>query len=194
MRRSALVLRLLLSLSVLNSCATASVQGQTALRQGRYDEAASHFQEVLARDPDRLDALVGLGVSRYKLGAFDEAVEALRPVAPRAPQQQEAQLYLGLSYLQKGEDGPAEEHLTALLDLKPERRLAAQIERTLRILRGEPLSDEMRGFLTASLEDATEWEREVQEARREAALARSYWTRRPRDSCIFLRHRGFVCW
>lgn len=169
MGRGALPLSLVLSLSVLSGCATAYVQGQAALRLGRYDEAASYFDQALAEDPTRTDALVGLGISRYKLGAFDEALEALARVAERTPQQREARLYLGLSYLRKGETGLAEEQLTALAQLKPHPRLAAQIDGAIRVLRLEdPLSDEVRTFLAASLEDEAEWEREL----REALLAR----------------------
>lgn len=165
MGRGAVALGILLLLSTLAGCATPYVQGQTALRQGRYDEAAGHFEEVLARNPDRLDALAGLGLSRYKSAAFDEAVDALRKVVARDPKHTEARLYLGLSYLQKGEDGSAEEQLNAVLDLKPAPRLAAQIDRALRVIRLDPLSDRMRAFLAASLEDEVEWEREVREAR-----------------------------
>ena len=52
-----LVLSLLVGLSALAGCATPYIQAQTALRQGRYDEATAHFEDVLARDPGRLDAL-----------------------------------------------------------------------------------------------------------------------------------------
>ena len=179
-----------LSLSVLTGCATPPhVQGQKALRQGLYDEAAGHFEEVLIRDAERLDALAGLGISRYKLGDFDEAVDALERVVARAPKDATAQLYLGLSYLQKGDYGRAEEHLMALLDLKPEPRLSAQIDRALRLLRLEPPSDELRGFLAASLEDEAEWAREVSEARREARLARQRGYA-PSDRFTFVTRSG----
>lgn len=165
MRRAAFVC--VLTTLMMTGCATSYLQGQAALQQGHYDEAAGHFQEALARDPARLDALVGLGVSRYKLGAFDEAVGVLSRVLARVPQQREARLYLGLSYLRKGEDGLADEQLTALADLKPHPRLAALIDRALKLLRAEsPLSEEVRSFLAASLEDEVQWEREVREAQR----------------------------
>lgn len=164
-----LILAFLVSVCVLSGCASAYVRGQAALREGRFEEAATDFERALAQNPDRTDALVGLGMTRYKQAAFDEAAEALRRAVALTPRQQEARLYLGLSYLRKGQDGLAEEQLTALADLKPHRRLAAQIDRALRVLRVEyPLSDEVRSFLAASLEDEADWEREV----RDAQLAR----------------------
>jgi len=128
-------LSLIVSASILAGCATPYLQGRTALQQGRYDEAATYFERVLAGEPGRLDALAGLGVARYKLGAFDEAVDTLHRVVTHAPKRADARLYLGLNYLRKGEDGLAEAHLTGLLDLKPHPRLAAQIERALRVIR-----------------------------------------------------------
>lgn len=151
--------------SVLTACATPYAQGRAALRQGHYGEAAAHFQQVLAENPSRLGALVGLGVSRYKLGAFDEAIETLQRAVAQTPDRREARLYLGVSYLQKGEVGLAEEQLMALAALKPHPRLAEQIDRALRVLRTEfPLAEELRSFLAGSLEHEVEWEREVREA------------------------------
>ncbi len=160
------VLFFLIGVFVLVGCAAPYVLGQTALRQGRYGEAVSHFEEALAQSPNRLDALVGLGVARYKLEEFDEGIDALERVVARAPGHGEARLYLGLSYLQKGEDSLAEDQLNALLGLKPEPRLAAQVDRALRVIRlGELLPGEMRSFVVASLEDEAEWAREVRELR-----------------------------
>jgi len=156
---------MLLIVAILTGCATPYGQARTALRQGRYDEAARLFEEALAGEPDRLEALVGLGVSRYKLGAFAEAAEGLERVIARAPTNANARLYLGLSYLQRGEDGLADEQLTALRELGPEPRLAAQIDRALQLIRSEFLSDALRAFIAASLEDEAEWARQVQEAR-----------------------------
>lgn len=156
----------LIGISILAGCATPYGLGQTALGQGRYYEAASYFEKVLARDPGQLDALVGLGVSRFKLAELDEAVETLGRVVAQAPERGEARLYLGLSYLRKGEDDLAEDQLTALLRLKPEPHLAAQIDRGLRALRSDQLiSEEMRSFFVTSLEDEAEWAREVRELR-----------------------------
>jgi len=189
MRGKSIALCILASVPMLAGCATPYGQGRSALRQGQYDEAAGYFEKILSVEPERLDVLTGLGVARYKLGALDEAAEALGRVVARAPAHAEARLYLGLTYLRKGEDGLADEQLAALPGLRPEPRLAAQIERGLRLIRlDQPLSDELRGFLAASLEHEMEWAREVEEARHEARLAQHRYEPFPRF--VFVTPRG----
>ena len=150
---------------LLAGCATPYVQGRAALSEGRYDEAAGHFREVLTADPARTDALTGLGIALYKQGALDPAVDALKRAVAAAPQSCEARLYLGLGHLRRAEDRAAEAELTALRALKLHERIAAQLDRALQVLRLAGLADEVRVFVAASLEDELEWEREVREAR-----------------------------
>ena len=157
---------LFLAILALAGCATPYGEGRVALRQERYDEAASHFSEALASDPARLDARAGLGIARYKLGALAEAADALRQVIAQAPKHAGARLYLGLTYLLKGEDGSAAEQLAALQDLKPHPRIAAQIDRALEAIRSGQISDPLRRFVAVSLENEVQWEREVREAER----------------------------
>jgi tetratricopeptide (TPR) repeat protein len=160
----------------LAGCASATMDGRQALRQGRYDEAATRFEDALAREPDRVDALVGLGVAKYKVGAFDEAIDPLGRALARQPKLPIAHLYLGLAHLRKGEDGPVEEHLGALATQQKGTRLAAQSDRALRVLRGrDPISDEMRTFMAASLEDQADLERQAIEAQRAAREAELRW-------------------
>src|SRR5437016_2278254 len=128
MRQRHATLVTLLAAALLAGCATPYGRARTALAEERYEEAASGFEEILTRHPDRLDALIGLGKARYKLGTFDDAITALTRAAARAPKSETAHLYLGLSHLRKGEDGPAEEHLKTLLALGPHPRLAARLE------------------------------------------------------------------
>ncbi len=181
----------LIGLPPLAGCATPYGQGQSALRQGRYDEAARHFEEALARDPDRLGPLLGLGIARYKDDEFDAAIGDLSRAVERDPNDQTTRLYLGLAYLRKGEDGRAEEHLTKFRDLGPAPRLSTQLDRTLKILRRDaPLADEMRVFIASSLEDAAESARELHEA-----LSRPLYPPYPvtyRDCFVGRRHR-IVC-
>ena len=169
-----------LAVLVSSGCATAYLEGRSALARNRYDEAAVHFEDALAKNPDRLDARTGLGISKYKLGALDESVEALQRVVARAPRQDEARLYLGLAFLQKGELDAAEEHLTALRDLGPEPRLAAQVDRALTLMRGDAQTDEVRRFVVASLEDEADWAREMRDTRlalRDAETRRYFYER-----------------
>jgi len=155
----------LLATLALAGCATTPYSlGAAAARQGNYAEALAHYQEALAADPNRLDALVGLGVARYKLGVLDEAIEALERAVARAPAEATARLYLGLSYLRRGDLPRADEHLTAFVGLQPERRLAAQAQRALQLIRGKPLPQETRDFVAASLEDEAELIQEASEA------------------------------
>jgi tetratricopeptide (TPR) repeat protein len=183
----------LVGILALSGCATPSVLGQQALRQGRYDEAAAYFAEAVAQDPTRLPARAGLGIARYKLGALDEAIDALGRVVAQAPNHREPRLYLGLSYLRKGEIGPAEEQLNALLSLTPHQRLASQIAHALQVLRVEPVpSEELRAFIAASLEHEVEWEREVRELQ-EAQRARPAYPAPLRLSCFRDRHGRVIC-
>lgn len=153
----------LIALLVLAACATPYGAARTALVQGRYEEAASRFEEILAGDPNRLDALVGLGQVRYKLGAYDEAIGLLTRAALQAPQSEAARLYLALSHLQKNEIPQAVEHLRAFRGLNIHPRIAAQVDRALALLGKAPVSADVRVFIAASLEDEAEWAREVRE-------------------------------
>ncbi len=149
----------------LEGCATTPyAAGVAAVRQGRYAEAVTQYEAALNRDPDRLDALVGLGIARYKLGALGEAIEVLERAVPRAPAVATARLYLGLSYLRNGDVSRADEHLTAFVGLNPDRRLAAQADRALTLIRAGPLPGETRAVVAASLEDEAELVQEATEA------------------------------
>jgi tetratricopeptide (TPR) repeat protein len=150
---------------LLGGCATTYVQGTSAYRAGRYDEAADHFAAVLASEPDRLDAQVGLGLTRYKLGDWDAAIEHLDAAVRRAPRQATARLFLGLAHLRRGDDGPADEHLSAFRDLRADPGVTGLVDRALRLLRGDPLTGELREYVAASLEGAAEWQRELRETR-----------------------------
>jgi hypothetical protein len=83
------------------------------------------------------------------------------------------QLFLGLAYLRKNELGQAEERLTAFVALMPDRRLASQAERTVKLMRSEALSEQARTVAAASLETEAELAQEANEAWR--ALAHERW-------------------
>jgi tetratricopeptide (TPR) repeat protein len=175
----------LLALLPLAGCATAYTEGLAAARQGRYAEAATLYERALADDPERIDAQVQLGIVRYKLGAIDAAIETFERVVARAPGEMGARLYLGLAYLRKNDVRRADEHLTAFLDARPDRRLAAQVERTLKLLRAQSLSAELREFAAASLENEAELSQEASEARRALEYERTRWYPYPASSMYF---------
>jgi tetratricopeptide (TPR) repeat protein len=162
-----------LVVATLAGCATPYSQGLVAAGQGRYAEASVLYEEALARKPDRLDAIVQLGIVRYKLGALDGAIELLERARTRAPAEPSVRLFLALAYLGKNELPAADEQLTAFVRLKPDRRLAAQAERTIAMIRSGPLpQEETRAFAAASLESAADLADEVEAWR---ALQRERW-------------------
>jgi tetratricopeptide (TPR) repeat protein len=163
-----------LVVATLAGCATPYSQGLVAAGQGRYAEASVLYEEALARNPDRLDAIVQLGIVRYKLGALDGAIELLERARTRAPAEPSVRLFLALAYLGKNELPAADEQLTAFVGLKPDRRLAAQAERTIAMIRSGPLPEETRAFAAASLESAADLADEI-EAWRALQSARWYF-------------------
>src|SRR5262249_6953416 len=143
--------------------------------EGRYVEACVVDEEALARNPDRLDAIVQLGIVRYKLGALDGAIEMLERARTRAPAEPSVRLFLALAYLRKNELPAADEQLTTFVALKPDRRLAAQAERTIAMIRSGPLPGGTRAFGAASLESAAELADEVAAWRARESERWSFW-------------------
>jgi tetratricopeptide (TPR) repeat protein len=171
-----------LVLVALAGCATTqTAAGSSALREGRPAEAAEHFKEALADDPQRVDARIGLGISSYRLAAYDNAIATLSEAAKQAPGEPAAHLYLALSHLRKRDDAKAIEELTTLRALPLEPRLAAQVDQTLALLRAGGITDAIRTYIAASLDYAFDWTREIAETRlalRHAQLAWDpFWSR-----------------
>jgi len=150
----------------IGGCATTVGLGQTALREGRYIDAARRFETALKEHPERTDALVGLGIARYGQGAYDEAVAHLNRAVGQDPKRADAQLYLGLSYLERGDEASAAEHLRAFRDLTHSVRVARQVDDALHLMRTEhPLSPQSRRFIATSVESAMKFEQELRDAR-----------------------------
>lgn len=150
----------------ISGCATTVGLGETALRDGRYAEAASKFETALNERPERTDALVGLGIARYGQRAYDEAVSHLTQAVSRDPKRADAQLYLGLAYLEQGDEGSAAEHLRAFRDLTHRARVSRQVDDALQLMRTErSLSPQSRHFVAMSLESALKSEQELHDAR-----------------------------
>lgn len=204
MRRSWAVLFAVLALSA-GGCASAYQKGVAALRQERYTDAATHFEEALQERPERVDALVGLGIARYEAGAYDDAAATLSRAASREPKRPEAQLYLGLAELQRGDEGAAEEHLRAFREVTKSARLARQADDALALMRTQgPLSPETRRFIAGSLESTARSEQELRDARRAYRpyfadpffydpFFGSYVSAFAGPRCFVTRHRRLAC-
>ena len=59
--------------------------GRTALGERRYGDAADLFRKVLEREPDSVDALLGLGESLMNSGSVKEGVGYLKKVLELNP-------------------------------------------------------------------------------------------------------------
>jgi tetratricopeptide (TPR) repeat protein len=157
-------------------CATTpTAVGSTALREGRPAEAAVQFEKALAEDPGRLDALIGLGIARYRFGAYDEAIAALSVAVTQAPGNPAAHLYLALSDIRKRDDAKAQEHLAALRALPLEPHFIALVDQTLELLRVGGPTDAVRTYVVASLDYASDWSRELAETRQALRNAQLTW-------------------
>jgi len=150
----------------ISGCAATVGLGKTALRDGRYAEAASKFETVSKERPERTDALVGLGIARYGQRIYGEAVAYLSQAVSRDSKRADAQLYLGLSYLEQGDEGASAEHLRAFCGLTQSARVAGQVDDALQLMRTEhPVSPQSRHFVATSLESAMKAEQELHDAR-----------------------------
>jgi Flp pilus assembly protein TadD len=189
--RPTLALAALTALTLLAGCATATTRGQAALYSGRYDEAATRFEEALTQEPESVAALVGLGIARYRLGALDDAQRHLTEALAQAPDLPTAHLYLGLVALLRGDDAAAADRLLRYAALGAAPRLAAHIERTLRALASGPVTDEIRRYMAASIEDQSAWAGELTAARH--ALADSELRRITDERSVLLLPRAGRC-
>jgi Flp pilus assembly protein TadD len=156
-------------------CVSAVTQGQLALRQGRYVEAEGFFNEALAKDPGRTDALVGLGIAQYKEGQTDQAIESLEKAVQIRPNEPSVRLYLALAYLKRGDTEKAEQQLAALRAPKIDARVGDQVQQALDLIKQGPLSDSVRNFIVGSLETQAELSRDVHDARIQAQMAQAYY-------------------
>lgn len=164
-QRGGLLLAVLVAGWAAAACTTTSAaRGQSALRQGDFESAVWDFEEALAEQPDRLDALIGLGIARYKLGAFAEARDVLKGAVARAPRDAPARLYLGLAELQDGDVARAVEHLRAFRAGRLDPRVTAFIDRSLPLLESAPTPD-LRRLVAGTLEDEVTLARELEQAR-----------------------------
>lgn len=174
-RTASTFLIVIFALVVLSACASATRDGQVALLTGDNAGAAVYFETALAQRPTSVTALVGLGIARYRLGSYAEADRALNDALAQAPDLPVARLYLGLSALRRGEDAVADAEFARFNALGVAPRLAAYIDRTLRLLQSVPASDELRAYMADGIADQAAWAGELTDAVNAANYSRATW-------------------
>lgn len=133
--------------------------GRLAEEAGRPDEAAAHYQAVLAANPDDLLSLLNLGSYAARRGNLEAALALFTRAAAIEPRSDDAAANLGSAYLGLGQLEPARRHLDRALELNP-KSLPALQSRALVALR------------EGNLEEAKSFNRRLLEVdpRNEAAL------------------------
>jgi glycosyltransferase involved in cell wall biosynthesis/tetratricopeptide (TPR) repeat protein len=86
---------------------------------GRGAEAEAIFREVLARDPDRPDALAGLARLLFSARRFNEAIAVWRRAVAVEPQSREAPFQLARALYRRGQLEAAAEQYLRVLELDP---------------------------------------------------------------------------
>ena len=82
---------------------------------GRYSDAYSHYQKMLAIFPGDTDALVNYGILAAKLGHPEEAIDSWQKAIDINPEDARAHLYLAGVYDQRGEVASAARHWNAFV-------------------------------------------------------------------------------
>ena len=101
-----------------------------------------------------------------------------------------AYLYLGLSALRRGEDDVAGAQFARFSSYGMPPRLTAYVDRSLRLLRTVPSSDELRSYVADGIADQAAWAGEVTEAWNAANYARATWYYSP---SVYYVVRGCRC-
>ncbi len=92
----------------------------------RFDEAALHYEKVLAHVPDSPEILYRLGLTHFRAGRAAEALEALNAAADRKRDFWEAYYLRGAVFLSIGGAAEAESDFRTALDLAPDSDLARE--------------------------------------------------------------------
>jgi tetratricopeptide (TPR) repeat protein len=88
------------------------------IADGRYSDAYTHYQKMLAMFPRDTDALVNYGILAARLGHPEEAIDSWQKVIDLDPHNAPAQLYLAAGYDQRGEVASAARHWNAFVSFE----------------------------------------------------------------------------
>ena len=104
----------------------AYLAGEAELLLEKWDDAAKDFGEVLAKKPDNVPALVGLGRAQTGKGSSDEAILTLEKAVKLDAKDVAARRSLGEARLAKGDLDKAKADLEAATKLDPKDPLSAR--------------------------------------------------------------------
>jgi Flp pilus assembly protein TadD len=77
---------------------------------GRYPEAITVLQEILARAPEHFDAQLALGMAYFRLGDYTAAIREGHKAEKLRPKEQLVHTNLSLFYMKAGDRQTAEHH------------------------------------------------------------------------------------
>lgn len=79
------------------------LQGQSAFRVGRFEEAAEKFERAVEINPSSISALINLGSAQGEMGRAEEAIRTLERAVELAPGNETALFNLGVLRSRRGE-------------------------------------------------------------------------------------------
>jgi tetratricopeptide (TPR) repeat protein len=97
-------------------------------------QAAQHFEQALHAEPDRTDALLGLGAVQFRLGELDAALMHLQAAYARAPWSARVNFFLGEAYRLADRAALARKHLNRAERWERNPRWKARARRALALL------------------------------------------------------------
>ena len=101
-------------------------RGHEAAARGNWTDAYGYFRSGLERDPQRMDAALGLAESLFRLAHFDAAQSAARYVLRELPYALKAHLILLLTSSRGRHDAGRRRHIQAVRGLDPLAELSRQ--------------------------------------------------------------------
>lgn len=94
-------------------------RGSAHRNVGEYDRAISEFRYVLDRQPDHVNARIGLALVYGFVGMFDESLAELKRALETDPSSVDALLYLAKTCCMLGLYDEARDHFNRILELQP---------------------------------------------------------------------------
>ncbi len=107
------------NLTVPDKYASLVTRAKVLFEQGRLDDAATAYNEILADDPNNLYALSNLGVVNYKSGKLVQSEKVLTKAVAIAPKDFFVNCTLGIVYYRQGKFEKAIEALTHAITIDP---------------------------------------------------------------------------